>query len=108
MKFIRLVETAGRVASRGARKAKQEALAQLLQSAPVELIRPAVAMLSGDLPSGRLGVGYASVREARSERSAAQPELSLQEVLDRLSAIGSTRGPGSKGRKNELLTAAPC
>ncbi len=117
MQFALLVETARKVASRGARKSKQEALANLLRSTPEELIRPAVAMLSGELPTGRLGIGYAGVRNASAaiasqdqEQSdgrdaAEQSELSVSDVLERLAAIASTSGRGSKAIKNELLVA---
>ena len=107
MKFVQLVETARKVASRGARKAKQEALASLIRATPLELIRPTVAMLSGELPTGRLGIGYATVRKARTEIESRthveDPELSVADVLERLNVIGSVRGRGSKAKKEQLL-----
>jgi DNA ligase 1 len=112
MRFADLVETAGKVARRGRRLAKIEALAELLAALPDDDLGAGVALLAGELPSGRIGVGYRAVRAALDASAGAGgsaeignegSRLELDDVLAALRAIGAEQGPGSQGRRHDRL-----
>ena len=103
MQLEPLALTSERVRERGARLLKIEALRELLEALPPNLSRPCVAMLAGILPSGKIGVGGAALREARPAEFAQTATLSMSDVLGTFSAIAASRGAGSKARKQELL-----
>jgi DNA ligase-1 len=63
-----------------------------------------VRYLSGDLPQGRIGLGYAAVFAVTAEPAPAGT-LTLLEVDARLSEIGTQKGAGASGRRADLLGA---
>src|SRR2546427_13236879 len=103
MRLDDLVQTSRRVAETGGRLAKIELLATLLRRAAPEEIPIAIAFLSGSPRQGRIGVGYAALAAARSERAADAPALELgggDTLLDRLAP---PPGKGSSPPKGRLL-----
>jgi DNA ligase-1 len=96
-----LVETSQAVAATRARRAKVEAIAELLARAAPEEVRAAVAFLSGELLQRQIGVGWAALRDAPAP--AAQPELTVAEVDATFAAIGELAGPGSQRARRETL-----
>ena len=99
-----LVSTSARVAAVHARSEKVAQLAALFSRlAPAE-IDPAVAWLSGELTQGRIGLGWAAVRDAgEGNAPAAEPSLAIGEVDAAFSAIASTTGSGSAAARARLL-----
>jgi len=90
------------VAATSSRRTKIELLAACLGSLAPEEVPVAVAYLSGVLPQGSIGVGWAAIRDVPSPRTEAAI-LELLEVDDRLRRIGGLTGPGSQvARRNEL------
>jgi DNA ligase-1 len=71
-----IVEASRRVGELSGRLAKIEQLAVCLRRAAVDEIDIAVAWLSGELRQGRIGIGYAALREAMAESAAENPSLS--------------------------------
>jgi len=102
MELARLVETSAAVTATRARSAKTAALADLLGALTPEEVPVGVRYLSGDLPQGRIGLGYAAVFGAHVE-PAADASLTLAEVDARLTEIGQAEGAGSNRRRAELL-----
>jgi DNA ligase-1 len=99
-----LVETSGRVAATRSRSAKVGLLASLLRQLTPEEVSVAVPYLSGDLRQGRIGIGWAALRDARAAAPAADdPSLALLEVDGAFSRIAGTAGPGSAGRRAREL-----
>ncbi|HEU5271307.1 MAG TPA: ATP-dependent DNA ligase [Jatrophihabitans sp.] len=86
-----------------ARSAKTSRLAELLAGTegPAETT-VVVSWLSGALTQRQIGVGWASLR--RLPPPADQPSLTVTEVEQAFSAIGSQAGEGSQGRRQQLLT----
>ncbi len=98
-----LVATSQLVSAEGGRKAKTAALAALLARTPAELVRRVVAMLAGERPTGRIGVGWASLERAHAAPPAATPTLELRTVLALFEQVAATSGPGSTSRRRALL-----
>jgi len=99
-----VVEASEAVASTRSRSAKVARLAGALKLLdPIE-VALAVAYLSGDLPQGRIGVGYAAVFGTEAP-AATTPKLTLRELDERLSEIATQRGSGAGKRRTEALGA---
>ncbi|HUJ49976.1 MAG TPA: ATP-dependent DNA ligase [Bryobacteraceae bacterium] len=102
MLLAEVVETSRRVAETPRRLEKVEALAQLLGLLHGDEIGIAVAFLSGQIRQGRIGAGYAAVREAVGS-PAANPSLDLADVDQIFQQISTASGSGSQRRRFELL-----
>jgi DNA ligase 1 len=100
--FTEVARTSAEVAATPARLGKIERLSTLLRRLRPEEIPVAVAYLSGRLPQGTIGVGWASLRERPAE-SAAAPTLELLEVDRALARVAATTGAGSQARRREEL-----
>lgn len=96
-----LARTSSSVAATSARLSKVGLLASCLREAEAAEVGTAVAYLSGVLPQGQIGVGYASLRD--TPEPAAQPTLTIPEVDALLERIGELAGPGSQGERRRLL-----
>src|SRR5438067_8367641 len=96
-----LARASADVAETPGRLAKIARLADVLSEADPEELRVAVVYLSGELPQGSIGVGWASLRSLPPP--AAEPSLPLLEVDAALSRVAEASGPGSQEvRKGEL------
>jgi DNA ligase-1 len=98
-----LVRTSGRVAATAARRVKIQELAALLNSLTPEEISAGVHYLSGEIPQGKIGVGYAAVRAAAGTPAASSETLSIAEVDRSLAALAGIRGSGSSVRRAHAL-----
>ncbi len=103
MLLFELAETSRAVAGTQSRLEKVARLAALFQRLPPPLVAVGVSYLAGELPQGRLGVGYAVLRDLRGGPAAAEPSLDLGEVDRVFSAIKSEAGAGSAQRRATLL-----
>lgn len=97
-----LVRTSQRVAETTKRLDKIGRLAALLRQLRPEEIEAAVAFLSGAARQGRIGVGYASLRDSAAV-PAGVPTLEIRDVDQALGAMAAVEGPGSESRRRELL-----
>jgi DNA ligase-1 len=99
-----IVETSNRTAAVSGRLAKIGLLAETLRHAEREEVDIAVAYLAGELREGRIGIGYAALRDAvaGAEASAASV-LTLPEVDSALSDLAAIRGSGSASQRRRLL-----
>jgi DNA ligase-1 len=99
-----LVEASESVTSTRARSAKVARLAAALKTLDPTEVALAVTYLSGELPQGRVGVGYAGVFGVEAP-AATTPELTLRELDARLSELATQRGDGAGRRRTEALRA---
>ncbi len=91
------------VAATSSRLAKTERLAQCIELAAPDEVRIAVAYLSGELPQGTVGVGWAALRERPAPAS--EPTLEVLEADASISRLQGISGRGSKAaRADELET----
>src|SRR5689334_24978852 len=93
-----LVLTSKLVADTSSRLEKINLLATLLKRLAPNEIPIAVGFLTGWPRQGKLGVGWASVAEARPVTAASEPTLELAEVDSALSEIKAARGGNRKQR----------
>ncbi|HSG38879.1 MAG TPA: ATP-dependent DNA ligase [Thermoanaerobaculia bacterium] len=104
MRLAELVATSGRVAETRSRSEKIAVLADLLRRLSPREIDVAVAYLSGHLRQGRIGIGFAAVRDSRPETAAAEPSLSLSEIDSTFERISTTTGAGSTAARAGMLS----
>jgi len=98
-----LVDTSIAVARTRSRNQKRDALAALLRELAPEEIGPGLGYLTGSLPQGKIGLGYAAVRDARDVAAAPGATLSITDAHQTFTAIGESSGSGSAGRKKHLF-----
>ncbi len=102
MLLAELVAASQAVAATRSRTAKVAALADCLRRLDAAERRAGIAWLSGTLPDGRLGIGYAAVRGVAAP-PAGQASLTVQEVGASLAGLAAASGPGARSRRGELL-----
>jgi ATP-dependent DNA ligase I len=101
VKLAEVVSTSGSIGRTRSRTAKTELLADLFWRSRPDEVPLAVAYLSGRLPQGTVGVGWASLRA--KPPPAAEPTLELLEVDAALDRIREASGKGSQtARRREL------
>jgi len=99
-----VVRTSARVAETASRLAKIRELAACLRQLEPDEIDIAIPFLSGDVRQGKLAVGYAALRSARTTGQAS-PALTLRAVDSSFEKLKSTKGKGSAARRESLLHA---
>lgn len=97
-----LVETSLRITTTASRLEKAGHLARLLKQLQPEEVETAVAFLSGSTRQGRIGIGYATLRDPPPS-AAAEPTLEILEVDRFLENLAAVQGTGSEQRRRELL-----
>ena len=98
-----LVLTSKLVADTSARLEKIALLAALLGRLAPDEIPIAVGFLTGWPRQGKLGVGWASMAEARPVSGATTPELTLEQVDRAFTALQAVRGKRSGAERKRLL-----
>src|SRR6202048_3078856 len=98
-----LVETSQRVGATSGRLAKVRELAALLRSLQPDEIETGVHYLSGELPQGRIGIGFATLRTAAANPPAGTATLSVAAVDGLLTSIAEIRGSGSTASRTTAL-----
>jgi DNA ligase-1 len=97
-----VARTSEAVASTSGRRAKVDLLAELLRRCGPQEVAVAVAYLSGRLPQGTIGVGWAALRDLDGS-SAAEPSLALLDVHAAFERIGTATGTGSQALRRRAL-----
>jgi DNA ligase-1 len=98
-----LVEVSKRVSSTTKRKEKVSHLAHLLRQARDKEIGLSAFYLSGQLPQGRLGIGWTALQEALRDLPEKFRPLGPIEIDQLFEAIAREKGPGSAERKEKIL-----
>jgi ATP-dependent DNA ligase I len=100
-----LVSTSARVGGSSSRLTKARELATLIRNLTREEIAIGVMYLSGELPQGRLGVGFAALQAAASAAGPPTERATLSvEATDRhLADLAEIRGSGSAPRRAAAL-----
>jgi DNA ligase-1 len=103
MLLEQVVEASRRISGTSRRLEKIEILADLLRQLHPEEVEIVVAILSGRMRQGRIGVGWETVQTSAAAAAAAAPSLEVVDLDRALEAIAASEGPGSERRRIELL-----
>src|SRR5271170_6306794 len=102
MLLASVVETSESVAQTTKRLAKIDLLAALLRQLHGDEIEIVACWLSGQTRQGRIGIGYATLREAAGP-AADEAQLQVLDVDHALKAIAETTGSGSTQKRLEMV-----
>ncbi len=103
MQLQELVATSDAVAATRSRARKIAVLSDMIRALGPADRALAVAYLTGAVPQGRIGIGYAAIG-AIDVPAASTPSLRLQDVDACLAALAATTGSGSRQRRDATLT----
>jgi DNA ligase-1 len=97
-----VVEASRRITATTKRLAKTEILADLLRRLAPEEVHIVVAYLSGLTPQGKIGIGYATLRDAEAT-PAGTASLSVLDIDRTLEIASRTRGAGKDRQRRDML-----
>jgi len=100
-----LVGASARVAGTSSRLSKVREIAGLLGKLTPDEIAIGVSYLAGELPQGRIGVGYSALQAAARAPGGepAQPTLSIGQTDRHVAELAVIRGSGSATRRSRAL-----
>jgi DNA ligase-1 len=102
-RFAAVAATSAAVGATRSRTAKVAALAHLLaRLEPAEVV-PVVAMLSGTVRHGRIGVGWATVAKLDVAPATGEPTVEVGEVDAALDTLAAASGAGSVAARRQVL-----
>src|ERR1700686_1979254 len=102
MLLAAVVDTSRCVAETSKRLEKIALLAKLLRDLSPHEIEIVVQFLAGQIRQGRIGIGYAALRDVRNS-PASNPTLEVLDIDRTLQAIAEVSGGGSGRQRLELL-----
>lgn len=108
MEYSAVVDVSLRVAATSKRSEKTTLLADLLRSATPAEVPTLVGLLVGEPRQGRIGVGWATLRDVRaigSGNAAATSSVSITEIDNLFAALAGKAGAGSQRDREQLLAA---
>jgi DNA ligase-1 len=106
MQLAEIVDVSQRVAATSGRKAKIDLLAGLLKRLTPDEVELAASYLGGQLPQGKIGLGWAAIRDVRASAAAAgEASLALLDVDRAFDAITKASGAGSAAERKRQLGA---
>jgi len=107
MLFLKqLVEISERISATKKKKEKVSLIARFFREAKGKEISLVAFYLSGELPQGRMGIGWISLQEALKGAPFLPKPLSLVDLDRYFDSIVTESGGGSSGRKVQILRQA--
>jgi DNA ligase-1 len=103
LKLDDVVTTWRDVAANASRTAKIDRIAAVLASGPPAQAAVAAAWLAGELPQGRIGIGWAAIRSAGDVSATGDTSLTVAAVDSTFAAIADATGKGSAAGRVGLL-----
>ena len=104
MQFATLAHASRDVAATSRRSQKSAILAVVLADLAPDEVAPAVGMLVGAVRQGRIGVGWAQLRDLDVD-AAPNPSLTIGDVDTAIDGLASMSGPGSTAARRGRLRA---
>jgi DNA ligase 1 len=98
-----LVNTSARVGATSSRLSKVRELAALLGRLTRAEVGIGVSYLAGELPQGRVGVGYAALQAAAAAPAPEGATLSVEQTDRQIADLAVIRGSGSAARRGAAL-----
>ncbi len=102
MLFVELAAVSQAVAATSKRSEKIASLARVFAQLAPDEVAPAIAFSVGETLHGRIGVGWATMRNVRPE-PASSPTLSVLDVDRTITELATITGAGSVARRREVL-----
>ncbi|MEZ5374955.1 MAG: ATP-dependent DNA ligase [Acidimicrobiales bacterium] len=102
MLLHRVASTSAAVAATSARNDKIRLLAETLADLEPDEIAPVVAYLSGEIPQGRIGVGWATAAKLVADE-VETPTLTVDDLDSAFEALAGISGPGSVAARDDVL-----
>lgn len=103
MQLFELATLSARVTREAGRLAKIGHLAECLRRLEPAEIPIAVSYLCGELPQGKIGIGWSMLREAAAGPPSHSPSLTLADTDASFETIRQTIGSGSGRRRTEIF-----
>ncbi|NKY95220.1 DNA ligase [Gordonia sp. 852002-10350_SCH5691597] len=103
VKLGQVVEASAQMAATRSRKLKTAELVELLGAASKDELPIVVTWLSGEVPQGKLGVGWRSLVNLDVD-GAEESKLDVIDVDDAFEQLAAARGAGSAAVRNSVLT----
>jgi DNA ligase-1 len=103
VRLIDLADISARVGATSSRLAKISLIAEALRLAGPATVATVVAWLAGEARQGRIGIGYATLREARGVPAAAAPVLTVEEVDAAFDHLLEIKGKGASAERLRQL-----
>jgi DNA ligase-1 len=100
-----LVGTSARVGGTSSRLSKVREIANLLAALTADEVTVGVSYLAGELPQGRIGIGYSALAAAAGAagRQPEQPTLSIAQTDRHVAELAQIRGSGAAARRGRTL-----
>jgi DNA ligase-1 len=98
-----LASASQRVGATSRRTVKAKELSECLRELAEDEVAIATLYLSGDLPQGKIGIGYAALRSASNTPPSDVPQLTIHAVDATLTRYASIKGAGSAAVKSLVL-----
>src|SRR6266852_5724355 len=112
MLLAELLAASERVAATRSRLVKIDTLAQCLRRLDASEISLGVAYLSGDTPQGKVGIGYATLKDALAAKPAGAHQLALVQIDEALTRLAQIKGkappPSERACSRSFSHARPC
>lgn len=105
MQLAELVSASRDVASTRSRNRKIARLARFLRELEGESIDIGTSYVAGVLPQGRIGLGWATLRDIDAGPAASTPSLTLLDVHRAFDEVAKARGSGSGAKRKAILGA---
>jgi DNA ligase-1 len=103
-KFYAIVDASRRVAGTRSRRAKIATIAELLRVLRDDELDVAIGFLTGEPRQGRIGVGWATIRDSETPPAQA-PVLTVREIDAELTALQATTGGRSVAARKARLVS---
>ncbi|MFN2503543.1 MAG: ATP-dependent DNA ligase [Acidimicrobiales bacterium] len=104
MLLAEVVATSEQVAGTSARSAKVAALAHLVTRLAADEVEPVVALLSGEVRQGRIGVGWATLAAVTATPApAGEPTVTIGDLVRALDQVAAATGRGSAASRARVL-----
>ena len=105
MKLYELAEISLQVTRNASRLTKIGHLAECLRRLEPGEIPIAVAYLCGELPQGKIGIGWSMLKDTLAGPASGSPALTLAETDACFETVRQTTGSGSSRRRSEIFAA---
>ena len=102
--FAAVVEASRQVASTRSRRSKIATIAVLLREVPPDDLDATIGFLTGEPRQGKIGIGWATMREIDAEPSPA-PSLTVRDIDEGLNLLQATTGGQSVAARRATLHA---